>query len=227
MPGFSQRERTRIAAALVEVERCLTEATHALDAAAARFSSVPDDATPLQRRLIADYAERFREAMAALADRYRVQIEPAGRSARQRARDALDRAMVVVEELGPRRFLTDGEPSDELASELRRIVSQLQEPLDAMRAVLTGAAIVPAPAVSSAASGDGALLADIARVIAAHELGELAPALQCLAGRFKQNDLEIAAFGRVNSGKSSLLNAFLGEPLLPVGLTPVTAIDIH
>jgi GTP-binding protein EngB required for normal cell division len=39
--------------------------------------------------------------------------------------------------------------------------------------------------------------------------------------------LEIAFFGRVSSGKSSLLNCFLGQPVLPVGVTPVTAVPVR
>jgi len=36
--------------------------------------------------------------------------------------------------------------------------------------------------------------------------------------------LDVAVFGQFKSGKSSLLNALLGGPLLPVGVLPVTAI---
>ena len=36
--------------------------------------------------------------------------------------------------------------------------------------------------------------------------------------------LDVAVFGQFKSGKSSLLNAIIGEPLLPVGAIPVTAV---
>ena len=40
----------------------------------------------------------------------------------------------------------------------------------------------------------------------------------------EDNSFEIAIFGRVSSGKSSLLNAMLGIDVLPVGVTPITAV---
>jgi GTP-binding protein EngB required for normal cell division len=45
-----------------------------------------------------------------------------------------------------------------------------------------------------------------------------------LLDRLEDQTLEVAVFGRVSSGKSSLLNAILGEEILPVGVTPITAV---
>ena len=42
--------------------------------------------------------------------------------------------------------------------------------------------------------------------------------------RLEDNSFEIAIFGRVSSGKSSLLNAILETDILPVGVTPITAV---
>jgi GTP-binding protein EngB required for normal cell division len=42
--------------------------------------------------------------------------------------------------------------------------------------------------------------------------------------RLEDRTFEIAVFGRVSSGKSSLLNAVLGTDVLPVGVTPITAV---
>jgi GTP-binding protein EngB required for normal cell division len=45
-----------------------------------------------------------------------------------------------------------------------------------------------------------------------------------LASRLEDNNLEVALFGRVSSGKSSLLNALLSTDVLPVGINPITAV---
>jgi predicted GTPase len=45
--------------------------------------------------------------------------------------------------------------------------------------------------------------------------------------RLEDNSFEIAVFRRVSSGKSSLLNAMLETDLLPVGVTPITAVPIR
>ena len=48
--------------------------------------------------------------------------------------------------------------------------------------------------------------------------------IDSLASRLEDNNLELALFGRVSSGKSSLLNALLSTDVLPVGINPITAV---
>jgi GTP-binding protein EngB required for normal cell division len=45
-----------------------------------------------------------------------------------------------------------------------------------------------------------------------------------LTSRLEDSNFEVAFFGRVSSGKSSLLNALLGKDILPVGINPITAV---
>jgi GTP-binding protein EngB required for normal cell division len=45
-----------------------------------------------------------------------------------------------------------------------------------------------------------------------------------LGTRFEEGRLRVAVIGQFKRGKSTLLNALLGAPLLPTGVTPVTAI---
>lgn len=91
---------------------------------------------------------------------------------------------------------------DDIASELRR------QPLE----------------ISEAASSD-ALLVAVVEAIERHHLLELrAPARDLLEALQGRRRVEIAVLGRVSSGKSSLVNALLGQPLLPVGAVPVTAV---
>jgi len=68
------------------------------------------------------------------------------------------------------------------------------------------------------------LLGEIERVITAHGLVELRAALSMLLNRMESAAFEVGVFGRVSSGKSSLLNYILQTDVLPVGVTPVTAI---
>ena len=67
-------------------------------------------------------------------------------------------------------------------------------------------------------------LAEIEAIIARHGLVELRPMLGKILAKMENPSLEAAFFGRVNSGKSSLLNYLLGEQVLPVGILPVTAL---
>ncbi|MFY9977909.1 MAG: dynamin family protein, partial [Candidatus Sulfotelmatobacter sp.] len=68
------------------------------------------------------------------------------------------------------------------------------------------------------------VLKKLEAVISEHGLVEFRPTLSMILDRLEDNSFEIAIFGRVSSGKSSLLNAMLGTDVLPVGATPITAV---
>ena len=71
---------------------------------------------------------------------------------------------------------------------------------------------------------DVALLRLIEQLVTRHGLVEFRPRIDSLASRLEDNNLEVALFGRVSSGKSSLLNALLSTDVLPVGINPITAV---
>ena len=66
-------------------------------------------------------------------------------------------------------------------------------------------------------------LRELSRIVAEHGLIDLRPALIMLVDRALENTFEVGVIGRVSSGKSSLLNAMIGTPILPTGVLPVTA----
>jgi GTP-binding protein EngB required for normal cell division len=68
------------------------------------------------------------------------------------------------------------------------------------------------------------VLKKLESVISEHGLVEYRSTLSMILDRLEDNSFEIAIFGRVSSGKSSLLNAMLGTDVLPVGVTPITAV---
>lgn len=64
-----------------------------------------------------------------------------------------------------------------------------------------------------------------AEIIRRFELTSLKPTLRaCEALSGDDTPLDVAVLGQFKSGKSSLLNAVLGEPVFPVGVVPVTAV---
>ena len=68
------------------------------------------------------------------------------------------------------------------------------------------------------------LLRKLETVITEHGLVEFRSTLSMVLDRLEDNSFEIAMFGGVSSGKSSLLNAILETDVLPVGVTPITAV---
>ena len=80
------------------------------------------------------------------------------------------------------------------------------------------AARIPGPA--------GEILGQLERITADRGLSDLRPLLAAAIDRAASDGLDVGVFGRVSSGKSSMLNSIIGAPVLPVGTTPVTAVSI-
>jgi GTP-binding protein EngB required for normal cell division len=68
------------------------------------------------------------------------------------------------------------------------------------------------------------LLQKLERIINAHGLVEFRSPLAVILDRLENTSFQIAMFGRVSSGKSSLLNYILQTDVLPVGVNPITAV---
>jgi len=68
------------------------------------------------------------------------------------------------------------------------------------------------------------LLRTLERIIRERGLVEFRSPLSIILDRLEGNSFQIAVFGRVSSGKSSLLNHILRTDVLPVGVNPITAV---
>lgn len=71
---------------------------------------------------------------------------------------------------------------------------------------------------------DHALLNTLEELISKYGLVEFRSALATILDTLERRGLEVAVFGRVSTGKSSLLNRLLERDILPVGVTPITAV---
>jgi GTP-binding protein EngB required for normal cell division len=65
-------------------------------------------------------------------------------------------------------------------------------------------------------------MADLIRLFGVHSLLPTLRACEALSG--DDSPVDVAVLGQFKSGKSSLLNAVLGEAVFPVGALPVTAV---
>src|SRR5438876_1191177 len=54
--------------------------------------------------------------------------------------------------------------------------------------------------------------------------GRIANEARDLANRISEGRFYVACIGQFKRGKSTLINALIGDPVLPVGFTPVTAV---
>jgi len=211
------------------IDDLLSEAEHILvDAnSPSPFRQFAADSNPTQRKVIHDYCVRVREAMARILNDLQIPPKPPVCGSLWAARNQLTFASIAVAEIEPKRMRGYGEMTAEDTAALGRVVAELNTLLDHLSAFLDQG---PAADLQSCferleeTTDEVRLLRELARIVTTHGLVEFRGTLNLLLDRLEHPVFEIGVFGRVSSGKSSLLNHLLGAEVLPVGVTPVTAI---
>jgi GTP-binding protein EngB required for normal cell division len=229
MSGLGEHHKRQLLVTFAHVDELLSQALRDLDPAQAQspFSRIVPDAVPVQQQVLMDYAARLRRRMQAMLERQ--QIAPPERhvSAVWSARTAVTMAEVALDELRPQRLRGYGELSVETAAEVNAMIGELYELLSRLNTYLAAGTTNDLHArlgQIDQSAPDVRLLRELERMITVHGLVPLRPALEMLVERLESDTVEVALFGRVNSGKSSLLNRLLGTEILPVGVTPITAV---
>jgi len=120
-----------------------------------------------------------------------------------------------------------GELDDAGRQEVLSIQQELDRLLDRVSVYLSdrlGHGLPERLARLQAAPGSVAMLRLLDQIVMRWQLVEFRPTIDTILQRLESPQFEIAVFGRVSSGKSSLLNHIAGRDVLPVGVTPVTAV---
>lgn len=228
-PALNESQRRRLLVSCQYVDRLLVDIETILAQAASPspFGRYRDDLAPAQKTLLRDYLARIRRDLVAVLARHGLQ--PAGTpvGVAHAVRTTLGFVDIAIEELRPKYMRGYGAVPAELVPELEGLVEELQavvHQLDATLAERVEADFEARLARLEAEGQDVAVLQTIERIVSRHGLVEFRPALASVLERLEERGLEVAVFGRVSSGKSSLLNFVLGAPVLPVGVTPITTV---
>jgi GTP-binding protein EngB required for normal cell division len=134
---------------------------------------------------------------------------------------------VTVAEVGPEQLRGYGALDDAGRQEVLSIQQELDRLLDRVAAYLSerlGHDLPERLARLQAAPGSVAMLRLLDQIVMRWQLVEFRPTIDTIVQRLESPQFEIAVFGRVSSGKSSLLNHIAERDVLPVGVTPVTAV---
>jgi GTP-binding protein EngB required for normal cell division len=191
------------------------------------FSQHVGDLTPTERRVIQDYFTRVRSTMVACLEEAGIPLETRQTSVRWALQCGMIFLDIAVSEMGPDRLSGYG-PLDAAGRE--RAVKIQQELTRLFGRVATylrqglGQDLEKRLARLEAAPAGVQTLTTLDRIITRRGLVEFRPQLDLLVRRLEAPQFEIAVFGRVSSGKSSLLNHIVGRDVLPVGVTPITAV---
>src|SRR5947207_2182994 len=186
-----------------------------------------EDTTPIQRKVTHDYILRIREAMRRVMEELNISPPEHHSGAVWAAAINLMYCSISLNELTPERMRAYGPLSTEAADRLDGIRVELDGLVAKLRGYLgkgAGGDLQQRLQQLRKTSDEIRLLSEIERIITAHGLVEFRGTLSMLLDRMEGAAFEVGVFGRVSSGKSSLLNYILQTDVLPIGVTPVTAI---
>ena len=224
----SNHER-RLSVTCRHIDKLLADMESMLNVSASKlaFPQYAPDLTSAQRRVIEDYISRIRAQLVRVLDGQNMERPPADIPVSRTLHATLTFVDIAVEELKPEYMRGYGEVPTAAAVELNGIAGELQGLVRQLDHYLTRGAgeNLQQRLEKLEQTGDEVLLLKkLESIITERGLVEFRSTLSMILDRLEDNSFEIAIFGRVSSGKSSLLNAMLETDVLPVGVTPITAV---
>jgi GTP-binding protein EngB required for normal cell division len=193
----------------------------------AAFPRFSPDVAPAQGRTIEDYVSRLRAQLVRVLDGQGIPREKPSIPASRAIHVALGTIDIAVEELKPHYMHGYGDLPEAAATELNGIVGELRglvSKLDRYLLEGVGEDLKLRLQRLEQKSNDLEILSKLEQIVAERGLVEFRTTIASILDRAEDKTFEIAVFGRVSSGKSSLLNAILETDVLPVGVTPITAV---
>jgi GTP-binding protein EngB required for normal cell division len=226
---LSENHKRYLLNALRHIDRLLTEATAKLRAPNDRrlFPEYVADATPAQQKALHDYLDSMRFVLERIMQRHGLVGPPPSVSLLWAFHTSLTFARIAVEELRPEYMRGYGDLSAEDEEEILRFIAELHLGLRRIADYLysgDGGDLSGRLARLENTRDEVRLLREIEAIVDRHGLVEFRSWLADLTARLESARYEIAFFGPVSAGKSSLLNTLLGMAVLPVGVTPVTSV---
>jgi GTP-binding protein EngB required for normal cell division len=227
--GFSEHHQRHVRTTFQYIDKLLSETEHTMTDAGSPspFQTHSDDTTPIQRKVTHDYISRIREAMRRVMEELNIPPPEPHSGAVWAAAINLLYCSISLHELTPGRMRAYGPLSPEAADRLDGIRAELDGLVAKLRSYLgrgAGGDLQERLQQLGKTGDEIRLLSEIERIITAHGLVEFRGTLSMLLDRMESAAFEVGVFGRVSSGKSSLLNYILQTDVLPIGVTPVTAI---
>ena len=206
---------------LAEMEAFLAEGANPTP-----FSRYFNDLSPTELKVVRDYFARLRAIMESWLKEAGIPIDVRRSGLRWVLQCGLNFVDITVAEIGPNKLVGYGKLDEADRAEIVKMQADLERVLSRVGNYLSGrggkfSQRMAALHVSGIRKQSLTLLDE---VVARWQLVEFRPLLDFVVERLESPQFEIAVFGRVSSGKSSLLNHIAGETLLPVGVTPVTAV---
>jgi len=222
-------QQNRLRVSCHYIDKLLSDIEHVLHQATSQspFPRYLIDVSPAQVRVVEDHIRRLRAQLLRALDWQHMKPNPPDIPATRAVLTDLAFIDIAIEELRPSYMRGSGAVPEDAVDELRGVVHELRSLVEATERYLRqelGNDLESRLRNLEATGYDVALLRTIEEIATRHGLVEFRPRMAALASRLEDDSLEVALFGRVSSGKSSLLNALLDADVLPVGVNPITAV---
>jgi GTP-binding protein EngB required for normal cell division len=228
-PGLNESQARRLRVTCQYIDKVLADVEGILNTAGSKaaFPRYSSDIAPVQRRTIEDYVSRIRSQLIRVLAGQGIASEKSQIPASRAVHVMLGAVDIAVEELKPKYMRGYGEVPESVATELNGIVGELAALVSRLDRYLSQDVSQDFEVRLNRleqAGNDLRLLETIEQIIRERGFVEFRSALGGILDRAEDKNFEIAVFGRVSSGKSSLLNTILETDVLPVGVTPITAV---
>jgi len=230
MAGLNENHKRKILATIQYADGLLGECLSLLGSAGgALHPRYVRDVTSSETHWVESYADKIREQFMRLLERFDIALSPPGTLSSWALRTKLMSLDIALEDLYPQQMRGYGEMDPEAAGDLTWTLQEVRRLVSQLLAFLAEASGAHERRLArlDAEPELGSRLERVARIIAGHGLVEYLPVLDSVIRKLESHRLEIAVFGRISCGKSSLINRLLEMDLLPVGTTPITAVPIH
>jgi GTP-binding protein EngB required for normal cell division len=226
---LNEHQKTRLRITCRYIDKLLSDIADILHAATSQspFPRYGVDINPAQIRVLEDYIRRFRTQLVQTMAWQNMKPEPPDIPATRAVLTNLAFVDIAVEELKPGYMRGSGAVPEDAIQELNGIVHELRSLITSMERYLKQELTTDLEGRLLRLEGSGLdvnLLRLIEQIVTRNGLVEFRPRIDALASRLEDDSFELALFGRVSCGKSSLLNAMLGTDVLPVGVNPITAV---
>jgi len=227
--GLNPSQRRHLLSSCQYADKLLSEIESVLAASQSKspFPKFRADVSPAQAKVISDYIARIRDQVVRVLESQGVTIPDPHIGASHSVRVTLEFLDIAFEECRPKRMAGYGEIGSMASTAMSGLVDEMQGIIARLAAYLAQGEFADLQSrlrrLEEAGAGI-ALVKTLERTIDRNGLVEFRPALTTIVERLESGSFEIAVFGRVSSGKSSLLNYVVGREVLPVGVNPVTAV---
>ena len=226
---LNENQQRRLRVSCEYIDKLLADIDDILHASVSQspFPRYIVDVSPAQVRVLEDYIRRIRSQLVHTIAWQQMRAEPPDIPATRAVATNLSFVDIAIEELRPKYMRGFGEVPGDAVGELNGVVHELRSLVGGMQGYLSqelGTNLEKRLEQLQTTGYDVVLLRLLEQIASRNGLVEFRPRIDAITLRLEEDSFEVALFGRVSSGKSSLLNAMLGTTVLPVGITPITAV---